>query len=210
VTLTICSDNSEELTQIEKMLQEICGGILVNRATQQAYFTPYDYSSEGCSCLRKIIESKREVHIHPLQGPKEKVPGSSPAPGKPDKSIGSCTGGCTVPSPTADAYETAPGTAGPGADTDVFIDMSNNDQHGYKAPEGSGSRKPQLWLILAHELTGGHASHCIDGTVPFTTGDEKIDKANRENQAILSENKIRTAHGWHLRRYLKSGEEEDE
>jgi hypothetical protein len=207
MTLIVCTaGNKEETDAIERMLQQICGGVVVDRRTDLVQMTPYDYRSEGCRCLRALIESNHTVHIHPLPSPAAEVPGSDTGPDNPKKTIGSCRGGATVPSSVGDASAKADGSPGPGSDVEVFIDTSNNNKQGYPAPAGSGDRKPELWLILAHELTGGHAYHCITGTLPHTTGEKEQDEANRENQAIESENIIRRQHGWHRRPLRRAGE----
>jgi hypothetical protein len=206
--LVVCAWGAEA-DAIERMLQDICGGVLVDRKTNLVYFTPY-YHTVECDCLRALIDSKHTVHIHPLPSPAAEIPGSGTGPDNPKKTIGSCSGGATVPSSLSDASLKADGSPGPGCDTEVYIDTSNNNKQGYPPPAGSGSKQPELSLILSHELTTGHAYHCIGGTLPHPTGDSKRDEANRENQAIDCENRgWRAAHGWHSRRYMRADEEGD-
>jgi hypothetical protein len=197
------TNQNDTVKQIERMLQEICGGAQIIRATGQVAMVgpaPGDHT-EGCDCIRALIASPRQVRIHPLPAPGAEVPDS----GKPPKKIRNCSGGATIPGSLADASRTAGGAAGPGSDTDVYIDMSNNNKHGYPAPRGT-TRRPPLWLILAHELTSGHASHCIAGTLPRATGNAGVDQAARENQAIESENVHRRARRLERRRLSRPSE----
>src|SRR5690348_16941726 len=111
------------------MLRQICGGVSVDRTTGAVTMVgpaPGDFR-EGCDCIRALISSRHDVHIHPLPAPKSEIPGSGTGPDNPKKTIGRCSGGATVPGSLSDAQSKSDGTAGPGSDTDVFIDMSNNN-----------------------------------------------------------------------------------
>lgn len=211
MTFTVVASR-EDIITIERMLREICGGVSIDHDNGSVTMVgpAKGDKTEGCQCIRSLISSRRDVHIHPLPSPSSEIPGSGTGPDNPKKTIGRCTGGATVPASMDDASTNANGTPGPGSDTDVYIDMSNNNKHGYPAPRGSGARPP-LWLILAHELTSGHAYHCAGGTITHTTGNAEQDKANRENQAIDSENQQRREHHLHLRprRRPKTEEEDD-
>lgn len=199
------------MDSIADWINMICRGVLVNKKTGEAYLTPYHYNDEeGCICLAQIIKDKNHtVHIHPLDSPKEDVPGSRTAPNKPDKKIGSCNGGATVPSSLDNASSASDGSVGSGSNTDVYIDMSNNNGHGYRIDINSGGgvtgAPAELYVILAHELTTGHAYHCITGTLPHPTGNEKVDEAARERQAIDSENNFRKQHSLPTRHISNSG-----
>ena len=198
--------SEKEIQEIEKMLRQICGGISVNRKTGAVTAVgplKGDFR-EGCDCLSALIGTKRDVHIHTLPSPKAEIPGSGSGPDNPKKTIGSCCGGATVPGSLRDAQSKPNGTPGRGSDTDVFIDISDNNKRQYS----SGGRKVPLWLILAHELTTGHAFHCARGTLPAPTGNALIDELNRENQAIASENVHRRAHGLPRRRFRRLVQEE--
>ncbi|MEP6983946.1 MAG: hypothetical protein ABI853_09910 [Sphingomicrobium sp.] len=192
----------DTVKQIEEMLQQICGGAQVSRVTGEVSLVgpaPGDHN-EGCDCLRALISSKHNVLIHPLPSPGSEIPATGP----PQKKIRSCSGGATVPGSLTDASRTNGGAAGPGTETNVYIDMSNNSKNGYPAPPGT-TRRPPLWLILAHELTSGHASHCVAGTLPHPTGNDKVDEAARENQAIESENVHRAARKMEKRKLVRVG-----
>jgi hypothetical protein len=115
-------------------------------------------------------------------------------------------GGATVPR-DGGAYLDAngqPGKGGDGAvgsDTDVWIDASDFARTGkYKiqgpAPNYNTIECPQ-WLILAHELTTGHASQCVQGLEygPNSKGmTAETYVAHRENRAIASEAAHREHH----------------
>jgi hypothetical protein len=192
--------SAEEIEEIEKMLQEICGGIRINRKTGAVMAVgplKGDFR-EGCNCLSSLIGSRRRIRIRTLPSPQSEIPGSEEGPGKPRITIGSCRGGATIPRKLADAQAKRNGKPGRGSDTDVYIDRSNNNGDQY--PE-TGDIRPPLWLILAHELTTGHAFHCARGTLPAPSGNAKIDELNRENQAIASENVHRRAHGLSTREF---------
>src|SRR5262249_7856614 len=149
-------------------------------------FNP-EYST-GCACLTKLLDPNgRTVTIQLLDGP------GSPVPNSGGTKIGSAKGGATTVTKPADEgnqEEQADGSAGkgrdgkPGADMTTYLDRSNNAQTdgttGYPDPANPGQPAP-LWLILAHELTTGHAYHGVQGRI-FRTME------GAENQAILSEN----------------------
>lgn len=204
--------NEQEIIAIERMLREICGGVSIDHASGAVTMVgpaPGDHS-EGCDCIRALISSPHQVHIHPLSAPGDEIPGSGSGPDNPKKTIGHCSGGATVPSPLSKAQQNADGSHGEGADTDVYIDLSNNNKRGYPAPARSGGVRPPLWLILAHELTSGHAYHCVSGTIPHPTGNAQVDQAARENQAIDSENVHRRSHHIHERGLKHPHTEDDE
>ena len=98
--------------------------------------------------------------------------------------IGACGGGAATRGAGAVGTPGAPGK-GPdgfrGADCDVYIDMSDNEGATY-----DGGSSP-LWLILAHELTSGHAYHNFKGTAAATAWE-------RQNQAITSEREHAAEH----------------
>jgi hypothetical protein len=172
---------------------------------------PDDWIS-GCDCIRTICNSHRTVTIQPLPKPTSPVPGSGAPPsssnpaGKPDNTIGEAGGGSTTYSPAdplpgknfppACGYDDDPGKGSDGqvgSDATVYIDMSNNGKNdgtnGY--PDHDQVPKPNngspMWLILAHELTTGHAYHIVNGTMAFSI-------IRRETQAQSSENRHRAAH----------------
>lgn len=190
--------NSNDMRTIANWLQLICSGVLVDFQTGVATPGPSDWKGEGCECLRAIMEDKNHtVRIHPLSCPKDPVPGSDTLPGSTQKTIGSCDGGCCVPSNYGNASNTDANDSvhGAGSDADVYIDMSDNHGAGYSVDVNYGGgvtgEKARPFVILAHELTTGHAYHCINGTLPHPTGVKKVDEHNREAQAIESENRFR-------------------
>lgn len=202
MTLVVNGSQQDRAT-IEGWLREICGPIDVDpntgavSVTHPPPYTPYRYIT-GCNCLHFMVGSGRRVTINPLPGPHADIPGTARPgnPGTPNLKIGMFggytlqdTSGLLKPdgSPGTDANGVVGGNA------DVYIDMSNNNGAGY-APRGKdGQPIPSpLWLILAHELTTGHASHCANGTSGRT-------HAEMESQAILSEAPHRETHGLRMR-----------
>ena len=189
------------------MLQVICGGVAVNRKTGEVFFTPYDYTSVECKCLRALVESKYTVRIHSLPSPDSHVPDSRATSRGPDKTIGSCNGGATVTSSLSNASMDGRGNPGSGTGADIYIDTSNNHEAGYNTNSGGSQKKAPLSLILAHELSSGHAFQSITGTLPHPTDDSEVDEANRENAAIDCENRgwrrDHRAEGWRGRSFLR-------
>lgn len=196
MSLKVLTEMLDSLTAIEEMLRKICGGVSIDHATGEVTMVGplHGDATDGCDCIRALISSKRQVTIHPLSSPTDEVSDPNLPPGQPKNKIGKCGGGATVPERPSDAELDANGNPGAGSDARVYIDLSNNDKHGYRADTVQGGWAAPLWLILAHELTTGHAYHCVDGTLPHATGNQKDDEAARENQAIDSENKNRKAH----------------
>lgn len=194
--IKVLTEMLDSIIEIEKMLRIICGGVSIDHDTGDVSMVgpaPGD-ATDGCDCIRALIASNRRVTIHPLHSPTDEVSDPNLGPGEPKKKIGKCKGGATVPESPSAAEKDANGNPGSGSDARVYIDLSNNDQHGYRTETVQGGWAAPLWLILAHELTSGHAYHCINGTLPHSTGDKRIDEAARENQAIDSENRNRSAH----------------
>ncbi len=160
---------------IQTMLRQICWSMVVDPATGAATNSlpgpqPAGSFNSGSPCLQALTGPGRTVTIRPLAGPASAIPG-------PDgMTIGAMGGGATTRGAGAMGTPAAPGL-GPdgfrGANSDVYIDMSNNGGAGY--PHGF-----PLWLVLAHELTSGHAWQNFRGTAAATFWE-------RENQAITSE-----------------------
>jgi hypothetical protein len=115
------------------------------------------------------------------------VPGVQPA-----KAIERCGGGSTVPTDLNAATEKEDGSGGqgsdgnPGSDANVYIDISG------KAPNGYKHGYP-MWLVLAHELTTGHATHAIAGRIKRRHSEE-------EYTTIVCEHSHVTDHNGGLRR----------
>ncbi len=164
---------------IQKWLNQICGDALVNSQSGVVTFgTSTTNYKTGCQCIEEIIQSNRTVTIQPLPYSTAQVP-SSP------EQIAYFGGGVThnLTSTYMDSNE-SPGI-GPdshvGSDAIVYIDVSNNQKKGYS------HRKP-MWLVLAHELTSGHAYHTVMGT-------EFQLRIPSERQAIACENAHALDHG---------------
>ncbi len=136
----------------------------------------------GCECLKALIESPRKVTIHPVTDPGKKIKGAA---GSDEDTVEKCGGGATVAKDNG-GYTTpsgpGKGTDGNvGSDADVYIDMTNRNGKGY-------DHGMDQWLILAHELTSGHAAQLVAGTCA-------VAKKDAEAQAIDSENRHRAEHG---------------
>lgn len=82
-----------------------------------------------------------------------------------------------------------------GSDVDTYIDVSDNGGNGYP-PHKPGVPAP-LWIILAHELTTGHASNFSSGigSSKVVGGENVYDRDGEEAAAGQSENPHRAAHG---------------
>jgi hypothetical protein len=167
-------------------LQQICAHAKVDPKTGDVSLTTVSVGyGSGCDCLKALISGKRKVKIQLLDCPTRGFP--------PDhREIGSCLGGATtwtspssVVQPNGNPGRDSRGKVG--GDATVYIDRSNNHGRGYNVP-GQPNLPCPLWLILAHELTSGHAYHVTRGTSAATQ-----DEA--ENQAISSENEHRAEHG---------------
>ncbi len=126
-----------------------------------------------------LISGSRAVTIQPLPGP------GSPIPGVPGLTVGDGGGAVTTGGAGSSKQpDGSPGTGpdgNPGSDCTTYVDMSNNGGAGY--PHGA-----PMWLVLAHELTSGHAFHMTQGT-------DGPSAAEAETQAIESENTHREEHG---------------
>jgi len=168
---------------IQKWLNQICGDAL---ADSQSGVVTFGVSSTnyktGCQCIEEIIQSNRTVTIQPLPYPTAQVPNSS-------AQIASFGGGVTHNLTSTYMDSTGSPGIGPdnhvGSDAIVYIDMSNNQKKGYR------HRKP-MWLVLAHELTSGHAYHSMMGT-------ELQLRIPSERQAIGCENVHALDHGMRSR-----------
>lgn len=203
--------SKDDRATIKGWLNQICSGVEVDPDTGDVSLNPppagpgLETWKSGCECLKALIAGPRSVTIHPLKGPGDTVPGSGRPPdpnkpgdkGEPDKTIGSYNGGmtgCTKTGGTMDGGKPGTGDDGnAGADTDVWIDMSDNADE--KGPKGYDIPLPAplkpipnpMWLVLAHELTSGHAYHYTRGTGATTD-------PGREEQARTSENDHRREH----------------
>ncbi|TAK67350.1 MAG: hypothetical protein EPO19_11310 [Betaproteobacteria bacterium] len=180
MTLTVNGTAADRAT-IERWLQEICWRIRVNPTTgavaQVAGPPAVGAHETGCACLDAIIRSERTVTVQPLAGPNTPVPGTT-------TKIKDWGGGVTSIPAGSTGTPANPGKGADGntgASTTTHIDISNNGGAGY--PHGF-----PMWFVLAHELTTGHASHCVAGTSAATY-------AGRERQAIGSEHAHADEHG---------------
>jgi hypothetical protein len=191
MTLVVNESKPGDRDLVIGWLREICSAAQVNAQSGSVNvsgagpFQP-NYTS-GCTCLQTIISSGLTVTIQLLDGPGSTIPNTL-------HTIGSTSGGATTVTNPADAGKEhgIPGVGkGPGADMTVYIDRSNNAQAdgrtGYADPADPKTFAP-LWLILAHELTTGHAFHGIQGDTSET-------RNGAEFQAITSENAHRAEHG---------------
>ena len=171
------------------MLREICAGIQVNQSTGEVTLplTTVQGKKSGCKCLNSIINSNRRVKINPISGPDTPLP-----PPREDKKMKDYGGGMTSPDCEYGAWG-VPIDGKKGSDTDVFIDITDNGGKGYRLDESP--MKVPLWLILSHELTDGHAYHCVMGTL-------KVTHTGSENQAIDAENEHREEHKMEPRKLL--------
>jgi len=172
--------NAATRARVERLLQQICSSVSVNGATGQvttAESSPEEDKAEGHKCLWALINHNRTVTIIDLPGPNSVVPDSG------GRTIGQVGGGAISRKPGAILQPD--GSAGPGSDSTVYIDSSNNNYLGYHGFDAGGSIiDASLFIILAHELCAGHAFHNANGTAEATS-------AGREMQAIIHENRIR-------------------
>ena len=175
----------EHLDLIERWLRQICDRVRVDRKTGRISLvgeSADDPYTTGCDCLEALIESARQTAIVPAKP--DTVPDNA------GHSVGHAGGGIARPFDSG-AYEDDEGNPGRGHDGDigthafVWIDMTENWGAGY--PHGAPG-----WLILAHELTSGHAHTYVHGRAAQTP-------EGREQQAIDSENEHRREHGWEER-----------
>jgi hypothetical protein len=200
---------AEQRERVQNWLREICSRINVDAKTGDVTLgpapSPTPKTDKGCDCLKSLIDSKSKTVIHLLPGNHDRVPQEHGKPaGDKDPKISDCGGGATVPWDKG-AYIDKDGQSGGGSNVDVYIDESDNGRKGYNyqgpAP-GLNTIECPLWLILAHELTTGHASWCIQGQ-EYTEGSNKwskeVAKAKSENRAKRSESEHRTAHKLHPR-----------
>ena len=78
----------------------------------------------------------------------------------------------------------------------MYIDTTNNGGKGYdemlRKLTGQKDIKSPMWLVLAHELTTGHARQALTGTWPRTNIGKPDDDKSQEI-AIDSENGHRRA-----------------
>lgn len=206
MTLVVDGTAAQRAT-IERLLRQICWRVNINRTNGKttAVSGPptaanLNVRSTGCACIQSIIASNRTVLIRPLPGPRSKIPGLG------NREIRQCTGGLTVP---ANNHHYVDGAGNPGAepappagdgqvgcDVDLWLDVSDNGGRGYP-PVRAGVPSP-LWIILAHELTTGHATHFVSGTGKSrvdVSGDVVPNVPAEEAAAQASENPHRDAHG---------------
>ena len=178
--------NAADRATIESWLRQICWRVTVNPATGAVGFRPgppgANPKTSGCDCIEQLVTGPRTATIQPLPGPGSTIPGT----GSPGTTIGTCGGGATTEPPGGTVKPNGSPGQGPdgrpGGDATVYIDMSNNSGAGYpptKCPD---------WLVLAHELTSGHAFHMTRGTHAVTLHDGEV-------QAITSENTHAEEHG---------------
>jgi hypothetical protein len=180
----VVNGTAADRAAIETMLRQICASVRVDAKTGAVDLNLTAVGrNTGCDCLRDLIASKRTVTVEPLPKPSSKLPGDT-------TEIKDGGGGLTTRPPGSEGTVAKPGK-GPdgdvGSDCTVGIDMSNNGGKGYPDPLLPGRPLMPLWLILAHELTTGHASHNTKGTAAATS-------PAREAQAQASENAHREAH----------------
>jgi hypothetical protein len=206
---------AQQRADVENWLRQICSQANVDRNTGVVSLGPTsgEYTT-GCDCLRNLSAGRpgrRTTLVHLLDADHQRYPRNyrNPATDK-DPKIRDAGGGATVPRDQG-AYQDDKGNPGKGADqqvgsdVDVYIDYSDFARHGYDFQE---REKPNTiecpqWIILAHELTTGHASWCIQGLElgPNSKGmTETTWEAERENRVIDSEQPHRTAHRPKLRR----------
>lgn len=188
----VVNGSAARRARVESWLREICWSVTVDPDTGAVSHVlgppgPGQPTS-GCACITALMEGSRTVTIHPVAGPDVPIPGAG------GMTVGDAGGGATV-YPGA-GLEREDGSAGPGTNTSVYIDDSNNDGDGYR--HGS-----PMWLVLAHELTSGHAYHASRGTGARTA-------AGRERQAIASENEHRQEHDMDPRPLPEESEPEPE
>jgi len=212
--LTI-NGTAEQRANVEDWLRQICSQANVDRNTGAVSLgpTPGQYTT-GCDCLRRLIEGgpgRRVVTVHLLDAAHQRYPRDHTRPATDrDPPIRDAGGGATVPWDEG-AYMDGNGNPGkgpdgqPGSNADVYIDNSDFARHGYdfQAPETNQKIECPQWIILAHELTTGHASWCIQGLElgPESKGmTTETYKAKRENRVIDSEQPHRLAHVPKLKR----------
>lgn len=176
--------SAADVRTIENLLQKLCPNVRVNVTTKRVeLIDPMgDMTSSSCCCLKFLIDIHYVVTIYPLEGPESEIPGSK-------KKIGDGGGGATDTDIGA-TYRNEPGPsgtvlAGIGADTDIYIDISDNDGKGYYVFDARGrpiSFPP--FIRLGNLLCTGSAYHNARGTSARTP-------AVRAAQAIKHENDIR-------------------
>jgi len=184
-------DGKSQRQLIQDWLQEICSAVRVHPTTGLIKLDKKaGANTSGCDCLKAMIDDKNhKVTIQPLTGPGQGVPGTG-------HTIGSYGGGYTDPVDHTGAVLRANGNVGAGSDAVVYIDTSNNANAGYDKTlqklTGQQDIKCPMWIVLAHELTTGHARQALTGTWP-RTNIGKLDYDKSEAMAIQSENKHRRA-----------------
>ena len=189
---------------VQNLLRQICWKVVVNPGTGAVTLRggapPAGSFSTGCACIQDILNSNRVVRVRPLTGPKQIVPGTG------GLTIDQAHGGMAIPAndhhlqdaTVNPGREPAPpaGDGQVGSDVELWIDTSDNAGRGYP-PTPPGVPAP-LWVIIAHELTTGHATHFVSGEGESrvdVSGDLVPDFPAEERAAQQSENPHRAAHG---------------
>jgi hypothetical protein len=168
--LTVAGTAAER-ARIEAWLREICVDVSIDPKTGAvtAVGPVGGGFRTGCNCLVGLIGGRRTVTVRPLPRSTSTIPGTRPARG-----IDRSGGGHTVVRDVNGGTKQANGNPGrgtdgqPGSNADVYIDMSG------KLPRGYRHGCP-MWLVLAHELTSGHATHVVAGTAGRTRSREEYD-----------------------------------
>jgi hypothetical protein len=161
--------------KIQEMLRQICWQVAVDADTGEVSLaksvdTTGSFTS-GCECLRELVESSKTVEII-IQGPKYRLPTNPPM------TLEECGGGATI-GEQGKGSQGSDGQPGEPSHAKVWIDPSDLSGLGYL-------HQTPVWLILAHELTTGHANMLIKGMHPVADAGERA--------ARVSENRHRDEH----------------
>jgi hypothetical protein len=170
--------------RITAELVKICPNVRVDPASGVVSLVRPLPPGPGCCCVDGLVNPpnpNRLVLIIPLNGPATPIPGFQ-------RTIGQAAGGATVSRGPGGALVAGPGgvlVPGTGGDSDVYLDITDNQGAGYFVRDATGAPiDDPLDVILYHELCTGHATEGINGM---------LNPAAREAGAIPCENQYRAA-----------------
>lgn len=184
MAIRVAAGSPMMLSQVETLLHQICPHVQVTPAGWVSLgLRAHPVHSDGCECLDSLVNMPQRVIIHPLPGPNSLVPRT------PRKKISDYGGGATQYDQATGSLQYPPGggppVSGAGSDSDVYVDISDNNGLGYSVNGAHNARlDAPLFIILFHELCDGHAYLASQG---------RSDPRDVERDPIASENAFRAS-----------------